>query len=283
MMNSENGLNKPHSNRDGRSLARVRSVSRAVAILRTFSSRQPFLTLGEISRLAGLDAGTTRRILITLRDEGLVWQKYQKGLYSLSYRVLELTNSIPERITLQEFIGAHLQQLARDSGMTVYLSIAGQNEAICLARFLSEQAIDVRWWSEGGGLPLHCGAGPKILLAHLSTAHRQQLFASELKALTAKSICTPQLLEKEMIKIIRQGYVLSVDDVALGLAALGMPLYNERGEFLAAVSIAGLTPSFEGERQAELRRILRHSLDEMTRQVTKVDPLISLNKINFQS
>jgi len=280
---NEDGPDKPHSNRDGRSLARVRSVSRAVAILRTFSAKQPFLTLGEISKLAGLDAGTTRRILITLRDEGLVWQKYQKGLYSLSYRVLELTSSIPGRITLQELIGMNLQQLAKDSGMTVYLSIAGQTEAICLARFLSEQAIDVRWWSEGGGMPLHCGAGPKILLAHLSTDRRQQLFAGEMKALTPKSICTPQQLEREIIKIIKQGYALSMDDVALGLSALGMPLYNEQGELLAAVSIAGLSPYFEGERQAELRRIPSHSLDEMTRQVSKINPPVSSGEINFQS
>ena len=282
-MDSENGPDKPHGNRDGRSLARVRSVSRAVAILRAFSVKQPFLTLGEIAKLTGLDAGTTRRILITLRDEGLVWQKYQKGLYSLSYRVLELTNSIPGRITLQELIGAHLQQLAKDSGMTVYLSIAGRTEAICLARFLSEQAIDVRWWSEGGGMPMHCGAGPKILLAHLSTKRRQQLFAGELKALTPKSICAPQLLEREIIKIIKQGYALSMDDVALGLAALGMPLYNEQGELLAAVSIAGLTPYFEGEKQAELRRILRNALDEMTRQVSKIDPPFSSGEINFHT
>lgn len=282
-MDSENGPDKPRSNRDGRSLARVRSVSRAVAILRAFSAKRPFLTLGEIAKLTGLDAGTTRRILITLRDEGLVWQKYQKGLYSLSYRVLELTHSIPGRITLQELIGAHLQQLAKDSGMTVYLSIAGRTEAICLARFLSEQAIDVRWWSEGGGMPMHCGAGPKILLAHLSTERRQQLFAGELKALTPKSICAPQLLEKEIIKIIKQGYALSMDDVALGLAALGMPLYNEQGELLAAISIAGLTPYFEGERQAELRRILRNALDEMTRQVSKIDPPFSSGEINFHA
>ncbi len=283
MADSENGEDKPLSNRDGRSLARVRSVSRAVAILRTFSAKQPFLSLGEIAKRARLDAGTTRRILITLRDEGLVWQRYEKGLYSLSYRVLELTSSIPGRITLQELIEANLQQLAKNSGMTVYLSIAGRKVAICLARFLSEQAIDVRWWSEGGGMPLHCGAGPKILLAHLSRERRQQLFAGELKALTPNSICTPQQLEREIINIIKQGYALSKDDVALGLSALGMPLYNEQGELLAAVSIAGLSPYFEGERKTELLRILRHSLDEMTRQVSKINPPISSGEINFRS
>ena len=56
MTDNEDGPDKPHSNRDGRTLARVRSVSRAVAILRTFSAKQPFLTLSEISQLAGLDA-----------------------------------------------------------------------------------------------------------------------------------------------------------------------------------------------------------------------------------
>jgi IclR family acetate operon transcriptional repressor len=267
--------------RDGRSLPRVRSVARAIAILRSFSSDKPFLTLGEIAERTGLDAGTTRRLLITLRDEGLVWQKYQKGLYCLSYRVLELTQSIPGRITLNDLLGANLLQLAKDSGMTVYLSIASGNEAICLARFLSEQAIDIRWWSEGYGLPLHCGAGPKILLAHFTAQRRHNLYQDGLKELTPKSIVDPDLIEKEIISIIKTGYAVGVDDVALGLSALGMPIYNENGELLAAVSIAGLTPYFTGDEQVRLHHILQQAVSEMTHHVGKIKPPISTGEIYF--
>ena len=84
-----------------------------------------------------------------------------------------------------------------------------------------------------------------------STERRQQLFAGELKALTPNSICTPQQLEREIINTIKQGYALSKDDVALGLSALGMPLYNEQESFWS-LFIAGLSPYFEGERKTEL-------------------------------
>jgi IclR family acetate operon transcriptional repressor len=267
--------------RDGRSLTRVRAVSRAIAILRCFSPDQPFLTLGEIAKKAELDAGTTRRLLITLRDEGLIWQKYHKGLYCLSYRMLELTQSIPGRITLQDLIGASLLQLSKDSGMTVYLSIAGESEAICLARYLSEHAIDIRWWSEGRGMPFHCGAGPKILLAHFDEEQRQNYYASELVPMTPKSIVDPVRLKHE-VKIIRKaGYAIGMDDVALGLSALGMPLCNENGDVLAAVSIAGLSPSFKDDERRRLHAILKQAIDHMAEHVCKIKTPISPGEINF--
>ena len=60
--------------RDGSSLPRVRAVSRAAAILRSFTPVRPHLALGEVVKITGLDAGTTRRLLVTLKDERLVRQ-----------------------------------------------------------------------------------------------------------------------------------------------------------------------------------------------------------------
>ena len=47
-------INKPKRSRDGQTLVRVRSVSRAIAILRCFSIEQPFLSLGEIAKKADI-------------------------------------------------------------------------------------------------------------------------------------------------------------------------------------------------------------------------------------
>ena len=274
-------INKPKRSRDGQTLVRVRSVSRAIAILRCFSIEQPFLSLGEIAKKAELDAGTARRLLITLRDEGLVWQKDQKGLYCLSYRMLELTHSIPARITLQEVIGTNLLQLSKDTGMTVYLSIANETEAICLARYLAEHAIDIRWWSEGRGMPLHCGAGPKVLLAHFSEEKCRRYLSSKLSPMTTKSITDPIRLKQEINAIRKSGYVVARDDVALGLSALGMPLLNENGEVLAAVSIAGLSPSFKDDEHNRLHGILKKAIKQMAEHVCKIKAPISSDEINF--
>ena len=117
----------------GATLPRVRSISRAVAILRAFSSAHPHRALNEIVRETGLDAGTTRRILVTLRDEGLVFQDPSNGLYSASSGLLELARAVPESVTLVSLVDDRLHQLARDTQTTIYLSTIEGDAAVCQA------------------------------------------------------------------------------------------------------------------------------------------------------
>ena len=97
----------------GATLPRVRSISRAVAILRAFSQAHPHRALNEIVRETGLDAGTTRRILVTLRDEGLVFQDPSTGLYSASAGLLELARAVPESLTLINLVDDRLHHFGR--------------------------------------------------------------------------------------------------------------------------------------------------------------------------
>ncbi|MEM8811342.1 MAG: IclR family transcriptional regulator [Pseudomonadota bacterium] len=236
----------PRHVRDGSTLPRVRSVARAVSILRAFTPERRRLTLAEIVRTCGLDAGTTRRILVTLRDEGLVRQDPGDGTYCLSLDVLELASAVPEGNSLREVTESRLVRLARDTGATVFLSIVRSGEALCLARYHGEAAVQVRWWSVGGKLPLNCGAGPKVLLAHLPEFQRQAFLSGPLDGLTPASVTASRSLKREIDRIRRVGWAVSRDDVAVGLSAVAVPLQNSDEATLAAISVGGLTAQVLG-------------------------------------
>ena len=137
----------PRHKRDGSTLPRVRSVSRAISILRAFSSDRRHLPLADIARAAHLDSGTARRILVTLKDEGLVRQDEGAGTYCLSLEMLQFAGAVPEGNSLRELTASRLIRLARDVQATVFLSIRQGDAAVCLARYHSESAVQVRWWS----------------------------------------------------------------------------------------------------------------------------------------
>ncbi len=236
----------PRRLRDGSTLPRVRSVARAVRILRTFSPERRHLPLADIARAAELDSGTTRRILVTLRDEGLVRQDETDGTYCLALDLLRLAGAVPEGTSLRELTESRLMRLARDTGATVFLSVLRGREAICLARYHGEAAVQVRWWSVGGGLPLNCGAGPKVLLAHMEPAERDAFLAGPMTQLTSNSVTDPAILRDEVARIQADDWALTQDDVAAGLSALAVPLRNGDGAVLAAISIGGLTPQIVG-------------------------------------
>lgn len=238
--------------RDGSTLPRVRAVSRAVSILRAFTADRPHLGLSEIVRATGLDAGTTRRLLVTLRDDGLVQQDTASGAYALSLGILELSSAVPETVSLKGIAERRLIQLAAETGTTVYLSALRGNAVMCVARYHGEAAVKLRWWGVGETLAINCGAGPRVILAHLPTDQQATLLSGPLDRLSDRSITDADTLRAKLADIRARGWEVTEDEVELGLSAIAVPLINATGEVIAAISIGGLTPRIVGPRQDDL-------------------------------
>jgi DNA-binding IclR family transcriptional regulator len=62
------------------------------------------------------------------------------------------------------------------------------------------------------------------------------------------------------LAIIRDsGLAYAPDDVEVGLAAMGVPVRDQSGATVAAVSVVALTPWFGGERHAAIAAALRET------------------------
>lgn len=247
----------------GATLPRVRAVSRAIGILRAFSADRPFLALNEIVRATGLDAGTSRRILVTLRDEGMVYQDPASGLYSASTGLLDLARAVPRTLTLAGLVERRLTRLAEDSQTTVYLSVRSGDEALCVSRVNGGRAIEVRWWAVGETRAFNRGTGPRVLLAHLPEADRERIVAGSL-GLDKRAA---EDLRRELAGIIESGFSIKHDEIAAGISAMAVPLMDETGAILAAISTGGLTPRYIGAPQAELLEMMQRAAEDMQRSV----------------
>jgi DNA-binding IclR family transcriptional regulator len=218
----------------------VRSVRRALAILRAFTLTDRALSLGEIARRAGLDKATARRLLMTLMDERLIEQNPETKTYALSLGVLELAAGLRPREDLRQRAQPVLAGIAQATDATVFLGVVHDQAALCINRVDGGQAIQIRAWSIGGRLPLHCGAGPRVLMAHRPEAELRRLLARPLEALTSASPVEPGALAAILARIRERGWELAVDDVVEGISGLGVPVRDRSGEVIAAISISGL-------------------------------------------
>src|SRR5262249_48656634 len=135
-----------------------------------------------------------------------------------------------------------LSQVATELQATAFLSIYQQHAAVCLERFHDIRGMEVRWWAVGGTLPLNCGGAPKLLLAYQPEEEIERALAQPLVALTPKSITDPVTLRAQLARIRARGWEFAIDDVALGLTALAVPVMNDDGQPICAISIGGLTP-----------------------------------------
>src|SRR5260221_459959 len=162
----------------------VRSVRRALAILRAFRLSDRSLTLGEIAQRARLDKATARRLLMTLMAERLVEQDPGTKGYSLGLGVLELAAGLTPCDDLRQRAQPVLAAIAESTGATAFLGVVHDGAALCIGRVDGGEAIQIRAWSVGGRMPLNCGAGPRVLMAHRPAAELARILARPLEALT---------------------------------------------------------------------------------------------------
>jgi DNA-binding IclR family transcriptional regulator len=218
----------------------VRAVNRAIAILKTFPDR-PRQSLAEVAEAARLDKGTTRRLLLTLMGEGFIVQDEATRQYGLGGAIRRIA-AATEDIDIRRIANPELTRLANLLSVTSFLSIYQNHGAVCLERMHDVKGMEVRWWSIGGMLPLNCGGAPKLLLAYQDEAEIESALAGDLVQLTPKSVTDKAELRTHFAQIRKRGWELAIDDVALGLTALAVPIFNRDGSVAAALSIAGLTP-----------------------------------------
>lgn len=246
-------------NRDGDAGAKVvsvRAVQRAMTILKSFSGR-PSQSLAEVTLTTGLDKGTARRLLMTLMGEGFVALDPATQRYTLGRILRTLAADVGHEVDLRAVAVPVLSAIAAEFHFTAFLSVYRDRAAICLERVHDMKGMEVRWWAVGGTLPFNSGGAPKVLLAHQSVEEIDRALSQPLEPVTPRSIVDPEALKAHLRSVRKRGWDFAVDDVAVGLSALAVPILDGRGELICAISISGLTPQMSNRGRPRHLDLLR--------------------------
>lgn len=225
----------------GSSVQNVRAVTRALLVLNSFAGKD-LQTLAEVSSVTGLDKGTTRRLLLTLMHSNFIAQDPLTHHYRLGRAIRDLASNVGDTQDLKAIAQPMLLELASEFSVTTFLSIFKDGAAVCLDRVHDMRGLEVHWWQVGGTLPLNCGGAPKLLLAYQPEDEIERLISQPMEKLSEKSITSKDELRKRLALIREQGWECAIDDVALGLTALAAPVFDDDGNIVCSVSLAGLTP-----------------------------------------
>ena len=238
----------------------MRAVSRAVALLKSFTSDRPRLTLTELAQIAELDKGTTRRLLHTLSEAGLIHFDGLTQHYMLDVGVFEIASAVQVGRDLREIASPILVDVTSQTSTAAFLWAPHEGAALCLDRIRAPMLqIDAAWFAVGALAPLNCGAGPRIVLAFAPDEVREQGLSGELPQRTPFSETSAVELRKIAGRIREQGWELAVDDFFVGLAALGVPIFDSEGRFVAALSITSLTADIVEDGKPRHLDILKHA------------------------
>lgn len=239
----------------------MRAVERIAAILRSFSMVQPMLTLTEVSRAAGLDKNTTRRLLMALSVSGLVRRDEAAGTWGLDIGVMKLQPAVLGPRHLRETAAPFLQGLSEQTRMTSFFWIADPEGAICIERVRANGVfIDMPWSTPGTVVPLNMAGGPRVILAHMSDEARIAWLTQPQPHYTQFTETDPEVLTQSAARIKAQGYEVAADDYYVGMTGLGVPVLDRSGAFVGSISVTSSSNAFaEPGREAAVLAAVRQT------------------------
>lgn len=216
----------------------VKTVNRLVKILDSFSSRPAGWSLVELSAHLGLPKSTLHRFLVALEAHGVLQRASGDHRWRLGYRPLLWGRLAANHGGLHLLARPVMESLAAATGETVLLTVYQNGEVVCIEKVDSSHAVRLAM-DVGTRRPPHAGASSKVLMAYLPPEEVEAIIRHGLPRLCTSTITDPQALRMDLARIREQGYALSVEETDVGAWGVATPIWNTRGEVVAAIGIAG--------------------------------------------
>ncbi len=235
-------------------LPRVKVLGKAARLLDALAD-QPDATAPSLATRLNEPRPTVYRLVQDLMGLGYVEQGARRGTYRLGMELFRLGSLVGLRLDVRERAAPVMSQLHEATGETVYLLIRRHYQAVCIDRV---EGLHIRSMALhlGGSLPLHLGAGPRVLLAYEPRDFwNSYLDQVELAAMTPRSPTSKAGITALLEEILDRGYAVSDEDVTLGISSIGAPVFDHTGAVHAALSVGGLRSAVlgdGGERAAKL-------------------------------
>jgi DNA-binding IclR family transcriptional regulator len=208
-----------------------------MAILGEFTVDEPRLGVSELSRRLNLTRSTVHRLLASLRQCGLIEQDSSTHKYRLGRAAVELGYTAIYTDPLLVTALPYLYFLSDQVGETVYLGERRGDEVATVLHVLSPSSRDhMRWYDR---LPLHSSSSGKVLLAYSEESELEALLEQDLPRYTEHTVTDPVALREHLQEIREQGFAPCFEEYRLGVNAIGVPVADEEGKVVAALSVLG--------------------------------------------
>lgn len=216
----------------------IQSVERALTVLEVLGRREA-AGLSQITQESGLSKATVYRLLSTMQRRGFVRQLADSSKYALGWKVVELSGRMLEGAGLLQASRGRLERLSVATQEAVHLGVLDGDEIVYINKVDSPQPIRIAS-RIGARVCLHCTALGKTILAWLSRdTARRLLGGRSLATRTPRTKTDIEEVLRELDITRRRGFALDEGENEEGIICLAAPVFDNRLQVCAAVSISG--------------------------------------------
>lgn len=219
----------------------VNSLIKGLRVLEAFSAERPEMTLSEVAQSSSLDPGTTYRLLNTLTAHGYVERLTDKKQFRLTMKVLDLGYRAISRHSIPELARPVLHSLVSEVHEAASLGILEGSDILYVERVRAGHdrlGVEIRI---GSTIPANCSAIGQALLAFLPQQQLEQVLTYPSRSADMPPVeVSARELKVALQKVRTDGFCLRESYFANGLRVLAVPVLDDEGRPLAAISVTGL-------------------------------------------
>ncbi len=238
-------------------------IVNAIAVLRSFTADEPLLGVTEIANRVGLHKSTVSRILATFEQEGLVERDPETRRFRLGLGLIAVAGPLLAELEERRVAYPVLRELTELTGETSALMMWEGNESICVEQIASRHQIKHT-------TPL--GARYKDALSSsvqvfLATEPEERVRSLLLSGVITYPGLDETSLEGYLLRLkddSRRGWAMNYGESSLDEVGVAAPVYDHRGDVVAAVLIPAPRFRVSNERLQVLGESCLAAADKVT-------------------
>ncbi len=240
------------------------SLHHALDTLEAFQYGSKDFSARELHQMLGIPRATQYRLLRVLEQRGYLRRDSQSGRYKLGYKILQLSASAQEQIELVDLAQGVLQRMWGEAKETTHLAVLDGVEVMYL-RVLESPTPHQFVLRAGIRAPSHCVSPGRAMLAFAPGEKVEEVIAAGLKPLTDRTVLTAEGLRERLADVRRRGSSVNRGQWRERGGGVSAPVFDYRGEAVAAVGLSGPIDRLTEDRIPVLGRIAVRGAEEISK------------------
>lgn len=242
------------------------ALERGLRLLLALARAREPMSLSELSAAVGASRSTVYSLLATLQEHGFVEKDPRYKQYSLGLTTFELGSAYLGQIDLVRAFDEVAKSLAQRCQETVKLAVLDGRDVVYLGRQQGSLHSVQLVARVGSRVPAHATAVGKVLLAVLSDAEIDHLYAGhELHALAPNTITELDTLKARLKTAREEGVAYDAAESSPGVHCVAAPIYDHSDRVVAAISVGVPNDRYSAERMVGITQLVREHAATLSR------------------
>jgi len=226
----------------------INSLVKAVNILKLFLEEDKSLGITDFSRALDIPKPTVQNIVNTLEENGLLEKDPMTRGYRLGPVIFQLGMQYANSMDLTMIARVWLEKLCSQYGEIAQAAIV-LGERVVIVMKVEPDTNYMVFPQTGSVVPPHSSAVGKTLLAWMKPDVRERILSGcTFAKFTEKTITGLAEFIEELEKVRLTGIAFDFEESISGLSCIAGPVFNNKNECIAAVSLSGNASRIEGKR-----------------------------------